>query len=171
MKGADLLPLVKAKSKGDRFSENFMKWVRRWSKERPSSELEAVFLHWSNLDGSHVDYVPGTTQPSNILIGRSDNEGWFYGQRLSSIIGGKNGPDVFAFPPSMATTPLPDWLQGYIEGGKCFIDPEHRLYADRERWQVSKNGKTRDCLWCGKVTQAKRTKRRTVVDTYWETAP
>jgi hypothetical protein len=171
MTAKELFPLIKAKGKGDRLSENFMKWVKRWGKDRPTMGIEVVFLHWSNIDGSHVDHVAGTTQPNHILIGRSDDEGWFYGARLSQIIGGKNGPDVYAFPPSLKTTPLPDWMQGYIEGGKCFIDPEHRLYMDKERWQYSEDGNTRRCQWCGNFAQTKRVEPRTVFDTFWDGAP
>lgn len=164
----ELLPLIKAKGKGDRFSENLVKWVKRWDKTRGNRPLSVTFLHWSNIDGSHVEYLPGTTQPNHILIGDGDNEEWFYGCKLSQIIGGGRGSsDVFAYPPKMTKTPLPDWFQGYIKGGKCFIDPEHRLYYDKERWQVSEDGNTRNCLWCGEVAQQKIIKERTVYDISW----
>lgn len=168
MTAHELLPLIKAKGRSDRYSENMMKWVKRWGRDRPTSELNAVFLHWNNIDGSHVDMVEGTTQAHQILIGNISGEGWFSGARLSCILGQGTRAEIYAFGRNFDKTVLPNWFEGYISGGKCFIDPEHRLYYDKERWQVSEDGKIRHCLWCGEVTQHKRVKRRVIKDTYWE---
>jgi len=159
----ELLPLIRSKGKDDKYSENLCKWVKKWAKQRGNRELTAAFLHWSSLDGSHVDMIHGTTQMQQFLLGYYDDDGWFYGARLSSIVGG--AAEVYAFPLSFKTTPLPDWFDGYVAGGKCFIDPEHRYYC--ERWQVAKNGKTRVCEWCGGVTQRKTIHRKVVKETRW----
>lgn len=163
MTGAELLPLIKARSKGERYSENFMKWTRKQRNE----QLEVVFIHWNNIDGSRVEIVEGTTQPQQILIGRKDGDGWFYGTRLSEILCKGLSAERYAFPSKHDFTSLPEWFDGYIQGGKCFIDPEHRWYYDRERWQVSDNGEVRECLWCGEYRQRKVVKTRTVTDTFW----
>lgn len=166
MTGADfLLRLKQSGCKGNGYSDNLVKWL----KKRKDWPLEAAFLHWSNIDGSHVEMKPEATQPQQILlgIGPDREDKWFHGARLSEILCSGAKANVFAFPPRFETTPLPDWFGGYIKGGKCFIDPEHRWYGDRDRWQLSDDGNSRVCLWCGEHMQEKFVTERTVIDTHW----
>lgn len=47
-----------------------------------------------------------------------------------------------------------DFWSRYVSGGRCAIDTKHERHfiGDDKRWAV--NGDTRECLWCGCVTQS-----------------
>lgn len=146
MERREILPQIKATSRHERYSENLMKWLRK-QKEAP------FFAAISTSDG--VVYDPAKTQASRIFIGRHriDEEGFLFGSRLSNILCTGAKTETFAFVPSMKFVVIPGWWEGYISLGKCFIDPEHTLYYDRERWEKSGDGKTRECVWCGNHEQ------------------
>lgn len=165
MTGTEFLQQLKqAGCKGDKYSDNLAKWL----KKRKDWPVEAAFLHWSNIDGSHVEIVPGATQPNQILLGHGkDGDGWFYGTKLNNILSDGTRAEQYAYPPKFQTTPLPDWHSGYVTGGKCFIDPEHRWYSDRDRWLVSEDGNARICRWCGDFEQVKHETNRVIIDTHW----
>lgn len=163
MTGLQLLPYIKAKGRNEKYSENFMKWVRKHREDT----ISVMFLHWSNIDGSEVNIQNGKTQPQQILVGTGvDHNGWFYGARLSDIL--CNGAKAlnYAWPPKFKKTSLPNWIEGYIRGGKCFVDPEHRWYGN-ERWKLFANGESRECIWCNEITQHKHIKERIVADVCW----
>ena len=148
MLGRELLPQIKATGKADRYSENLMKWVKKY-KNTP------LFVAMSTSDGQSYD--PEKTQASRLYVGkhRIDEEGFLFGSRLSSILCEGAKAETFAFVPGMKFVVIEGWWEKYIIGGKCFIDPEHRLYYDRERWEEteSSNGKLRHCVWCGDYEQ------------------
>lgn len=152
--GKDLLPLIKADSKTERFSENLMKWVRK-------HRNVPLFVAYSlvSLDGVPLpEFSFDKTCTSNLYIGLGDlDQGYLHGARLSQIISNGVNAEEFAYTPKMKFQIIPDWWERYIECAKCCIDPEHRLYGDRERWQVSDDGKQRTCLWCGNHRQYEHT--------------
>lgn len=155
MKGIELLPLIKATSKADRYSENLMKWVRK----HRNAPLIAVYSPVSYVDGSDLGrFDAAKTCAGSLYIGFGGlDDGWLHGARLSEILCNGVKASEWAYPPKHRFQPLPDWWKRYIEGGKCCIDPEHWLYTDRERWEVAEDGKTRRCLWCGKHKQYLKT--------------
>ncbi len=138
MLGKELLPLIKATGRDDN---------KGW-------EIFAGFSQASMMDGAPLVYNTGKTQSAQIIIGygQKDGDGYVFGSRLSAIIGGRY--EAFAYPPSFKIIELLDWWQGYIIGGKCFIDPEHRIYG-AERWGVI-GKKKRRCIWCENYTQIMR---------------
>lgn len=145
MTGHDLLPMIQANSRGERYSKNLMDWVQKHKKHN----LVVAY----STKGNEA-YNPEKTQASNIYIGIHDlDEGWLSGARLSEILCNGNKSDEFAHPPKHNFQVIPDWWKGYISNGKCHIDPEHALYADGERWQISDDGKTRKCVWCNNHDQ------------------
>jgi hypothetical protein len=152
MTGKELLPLIRANCKGDRYSENLMKWVRK-HREWP---MVVAFIGHCSITGERLEYDPTKSMARQIVVGLGDmSDGWIHGRRLSEVICGLRGvlTHNYAYSHQFFPVELPDWWQGYIEGGKCFIDPEHWLYADHERWEVSEDRKTRRCLWCGNHEQ------------------
>jgi hypothetical protein len=150
MKGRELLPFIKSSGRGDKFSENLVKWVKKYR----DINIFAAFSAHNNIDGSELEYLPEKSLPRQILIGHVDMEdGWLHGSRLSTILCQGARSDVFAYSPGFLITPLPGWWDGYINGGKCFIDPEHKLYTDKERWQLE--GDMPQCLWCGNYRKTK----------------
>lgn len=161
MTGKDLLPLIKAKGRGDRFSENLYKWVKKYD----NRDLSVFFMHRSWLDGSNVDYDPEFTQAPQLVVGEMYEDGWVHGMRLLQILGNGTSVGMYAIPPGWNAVLLPDWWENYIKGGKCHIDPEHRLYAGSERWQT--NGKTRTCLWCGQWHEQQHKRRVSKTVTSW----
>lgn len=139
MKGIELLPLIKASSKADRFSENLMKWVRKYQDRQ---------LIVAIATEGERKFDPSLTQSGYLYIGYTPLEyDWLMGSRLSEILCNGSKASTWAFR-GLKFVEVSDWWQRYIEGGKCFIDPEHGLYSDRERWDVAEDGKSRRCLWC-----------------------
>lgn len=166
MTGRELLPLIRAKSKGDRHSENLMKWVRK-HRDWP---MVVAFIGHCSITGERLEYDPAKTMPRQIVIGIGDmSDGWIHGRRLSEIISGIYGvrSENYAYSRQFHPVELPDWWQRYIEFGKCFIDPAHRIYADRERWKISEDGQSRQCIWCGGFTQNLHTYNRTTQHQEW----
>lgn len=144
MQGIELLPLIKASSKADRFSENLMKWVRKY-KDR--NLIVAIATEGKR------QFDPSLTQSSHLYIGYTPLEdGYLMGSRLSEILCNGTKTSTWAFH-GLKFVEVSDWWQRYIDGGKCCIDPEHWLYADKERWDVVAGGKSRRCLWCGNHEQ------------------
>lgn len=161
MKGIELLPLIKANSKADRFSENLMKWVRKY-KDRP------MFIALAT-DGKHY-FDAEKTQASLLYVGwHSLDEGELMGSRLSEILCNGAKTSTWAFQRRMKFVEVPFWWEHYIQFGKCAIDPEHWLYADRERWEVTEDGKSRRCIWCGSHEQYLHTEM--VPKTEWRRVP
>lgn len=145
MYGKELFPQIKADSRADRYSQNLMKWVRK-HRNKP------LFIGFAT-EGKHL-YDPAKTQSGLLYVGFGHeghglDDGYLMGARLSDILCNGLKAGEFAFAPRMKFVEVPGWWQRYIEGGKCCIDPEHWLYADRERWDVAADGKSRRCLWCG----------------------
>lgn len=165
MLGSELLPLIKASGKADRLSENLMKWVRKY-KTRP------MFVAIATECKYHFDAEK--TQAGLLYVGWGHeghglDDGYLMGSRLSDIL--CNGVRAFtaAFVPGMKFVEVPFWWEHYIQFGKCAIDPEHWLYADHERWEVSEDGQTRRCLWCGNYEQHLHTEM--VSKTEWRRVP
>lgn len=141
--GQELMPLIKAAGRTDRFSENLWKWVRKY-RDRP------LFVAFSEKDGRTYDEAK--TLASRLYIGfhRLD-DGWLHGSRLIEILCNGAAAESWAYQPAMQFREIPGWWDKYIEHGKCFIDPEHYLYLDNARWIVE--GDVRTCIWCGKYQQ------------------
>ena len=138
--GADLLPHVQASDRADRYSLNLWRWLRKHRKH-------PLFVAISTRERGPYD--PKRTQPGDIYIGLGDlDQGWLHGARLSEILCSGTKASEWAFPPAYKFELIPYWWQGYIAGGKCFIDPEHLLYFDKERWDEAPDGKERACIWC-----------------------
>jgi hypothetical protein len=152
MLGRDLLPKIKATGRGDKFSENLMKWVRK----HRNSPLFVAYSSISCIDGKRLpDFGFDKTCAGNLYIGFGDiDDGWLHGARLSEIICNGTKAKEWAYPPRMNFQKVDGWWERYMVSGKCTIDPEHTLYHDCERWQ--EDGDTRLCLWCGGHRQVKR---------------
>lgn len=140
MYGKELLPLIKSAGRADMFSENLWKWVRK-HKDHP------LFVAFSEKDGESYDEAK--TCASRLYVGfhHLDGDGWLNGARLSEILCYGTKASEWAYPPGMKFTEIADWWEKYMERGKCFIDPEHTLYLDKERWM--EEGNIRTCVWCG----------------------
>lgn len=146
-----LFPHIQASTRTDRFSQHLMEWVDT----HRNTNLFVAYSPISYIDGSLLpDFNYQTTCAGSIYIGLGDlDEGFLHGARLSNIICNGVKADEFAFPPKMQFQIIPDWFEQYIERAKCCIDPQHILYSDKERWNVSEDGKIRSCLWCNNHKQ------------------
>lgn len=146
MTGKELLPLIKAEGRADRYSRNLFKWIWRHGGTR------RLFVAFAT-EGRKT-YDPAKTQAGNLYIGfHGLDKGWLHGARLSEVLCIGPKASTFAYPPKMRFVIVSGWFEGYINGGKCFIDPEHTLYYDAERW--NEQGDTRVCRWCNSFTQKK----------------
>lgn len=155
MYGRDLFPLIHADSKTDRFSENLMKWVRK----HRTSPIFVAYSRVSIIDGKPLpDFSYSKTCAGNLYVGFGDiDDGWLHGSRLSEIICNGVRAKEWANPPKYDFHVISDWWERYITGGKCCIDPEHKLYHDRERWELYAGGRKRKCVWCGNFEQYQHT--------------
>lgn len=148
--GGALLSMIRAEKKGNRYSENLMKWVRKYKEKN-------LFVAFAT-EGT-LSYNPRKTQASSLYVGfHGLDKDWLHGCCLSHIIYDGVKAKPFAYPPSLKFEIIPDWWCRYVQDGKCCIDPEHRLYSDQERWAVSADGVTRDCLWCHQYSQYRHVK-------------
>jgi len=168
MTGKELYKLIKPEvGVNGKYSHNLAKWVKG-KKDWP---IHAVFSKFNFIDGSIIEYDHTKTQTGNIIICAGEpKKGWAHGRRLSSILCGERGvfSESYAFQPSFIIVPLPDnWWDSYIIFGKCFIDPEHKMYG-HERWGLSDDATERTCLWCGH-TQYKHTEM--IPRSYWRNEP
>lgn len=162
MTGKELYKLIKPKEQYGKYSHNLAKWI----KKQGDWPVYAAFSKFNFIDGSTLEYDPSKTQAGNIIIGHGTSApGWTHGRRLSHILCGVRGvlSENHAFPSTFNIVPLPDdWWDNYIAQGKCFIDPEHAMYA--ERWDKSDDSTERTCRWCGH-TQYKHTEM--IPRSYW----
>lgn len=152
MYGKDLLPAITAASKEDRFSKNLMEWVQK----HKDVSLFVAYSRVSYVDGKPLpDFSFDTTCEGSLYIGLGHDldDGWLHGARLSEIICQGAKSKEWAFPPKKQFVVIPDWWEKYISAGKCCIDPEHKLYIDKERWLVAEDSLSRRCEWCGKHEQ------------------
>jgi hypothetical protein len=142
MKGDDLLPLIRANGRAERYSENLMKWVRQNRKR----DLFVAFA----TEGTKV-YDPKKTAAGSLYVGYGpslNEDGFLHGSRLSDVLCNGLRAGAWAFPPKMQFVEVQDFWARYIALGKCAVDPEHSLYFDRERWHSEDDKSFRRCIWC-----------------------
>lgn len=58
----------------------------------------------------------------------------------------------------------------YVRIGKCAVDPQHIVYTEDARYELSADGESRKCRWCGKTFVKKETVVTRIV-TSWVEAP
>jgi len=139
MKLKGILPLIKSISEADKFSQNLYNWCCRYA----TSDIFVAFSQENNLI-----YSPDKTLASKTYIGFNNiDHGYLHGSRLSEILCNGANAKVWAYPPAMNFQVIEDWFDHYIAKGKCHIDPEHTLYQNHERWEISHAVRT--CVWCG----------------------
>lgn len=159
--GKELIPLIKANGKSGQYSQNLLKWVRKY-RDKP------LFVAFAT-EGTKV-YDPGKTQSGNLYVGfHGLDDGWLHGSQLTAILCDGAKAATAAYQPKMQFQAIPEWWGRYIKGGKCAIDPEHSLYSDHERWAVAEDGKSRRCLWCGDYEQYLHIEM--VPETDWRSTP
>ncbi len=111
-----------------------------------TNPVKGYFKRVSTMDGSTIDYDPVKTQLNQIIIGM-ECDGDIMG---FSLTGGAIRPyeknDTFAY--SIARfdiVEIPNFLEDYECGGKCFIDPEHRFF----KHDFDMHEKEKSCKACG----------------------
>lgn len=139
-----------------KFSPLLYRWLS--GKRAQEGRLFQVFQRTNVIDGEgYRDYLV----PNEIIIGRSDPDGFISGRSLGSIIRGERGPSasVFAFAPSFGLRNITDtfWKE-YEHDGRCAWDQQHHMgmVGDAKRFDTSKGGLTRACNWCGRKFRGKR---------------
>lgn len=154
-----------------RFSYNLARWVRHHGKW--GARIFFLPQLWERQDPTQPPVFDLTQGQSHMLfIGtyHADGAPGVAGCRLSQVLcnGAREQPGFYCLKDPQDVTDL--WLPAYLERGKCAIDPRHRIYADRERWDVAEDEQTRTCRWCG-ATFRRREEPRTVIDTFWDAVP
>lgn len=121
---------------GDRYSPNLLRWLK---KNRPRFGGAVAFRA---LDG-------------RIFIGWkfADDDGWFSGSALNTILTRGALAEVFAHPDGGNFTEVNGFWSAYDRIGRCAIDSAHvRMFIGSEtRWREV--GDVRECLWCGEHKQ------------------
>lgn len=155
--GSELLPMIKAGSKSERHSENLMKWVCKYQ-DKPMFVAIATAGEIGVGNKCLVFFEPEKNLSHLLYVGWFNlDDGYLHGSPLNEILSNGAGAKTWPFPPMLQFVEVSGWWERYIQLGKCCIDPEHWLYAGRERWKVSSDGKSRSCLWCGTYEQCLHT--------------
>ena len=144
----DLKAIRPGKSK---YSPNLYKWLMHRNHKRRSTQSMVYSGH------------------GHLWIGSVDEDGWFYGARLMAVLCNGSKEPGGAYADTESFTRLDDFWEQYIADGRCAIDREHevRFLNEDDRWEVSEDGQTRTCLWCGKVTQYLDTWEETITRSRW----
>ena len=146
--------------RADRFSQNLYRWLRR------HPHYTQVFFRRGNassLGAPDTAYDPERTQASQIYVGLVD-DGDLLGSRLSEILVDGAKTQTWCYPGFPCDEITEAFWAGYKAIGKCAIDPEHRLYADKERYRGDDTARV--CCWCGRHEEA-FTEARVVRQTVW----
>lgn len=141
--------------RGSKYSPNLYKWImNRYHKHRRAHSM--IFVD----------------QKGELWIGSKDSDGWFYGCRLIAVLcnGSKEDSGAYADGFRYRYTTLDGFWDRYIAYGRCAIDPKHEIsfIGDKDRWEYSGDGQTRQCQWCEGVTQRLHTWKETVTKSRWE---
>jgi len=98
-----------------------------------------------------------------------DDPRWFTGARLMAVLcNSREISGAFIASDLGGLTEIADFWDRYTTIGRCVIDPEHRevFVGDKNRWQVQ--GDFRRCLWCGGMTQRRRTELKVTRRVVWD---
>lgn len=114
----------------------------RWNSELERTEQVEVLFDKQNFSRAHI------------WVGNIDGEGWYYGNKLSCIIGeSKEKYTIFAslWYTDRTVIDITDWFWNeYLKVGRCIWDKSHNtwLMNDDDRFTyINKN--SRRCNWCG----------------------
>lgn len=160
------LVISRPTGRADKYSLNLWKFL----KKHGPHFWGAYFTMWNCVTGElDVFYDKKKSQAPNIYIGLLDEDGYLMGAQLSQILCNGAKTRTFAHPPKKMFQEMPLFWQEYEKHGKCAIDPEHWMYADKDRYEPTTGVTLRTCKWCGLV-QRKVETARTVIDVTWESA-
>lgn len=138
---------------GEKYSPNLNKWLAKNQRHRAPS----VF-RW---------------QEGGFYIGWREDDDWFSGTRLRSVLCDGRKAQVYAHVPSWGTELIliPDFWERYAKIGRCAIDEDHTtaFIGDQTRWAVVED--TRECLWCGDCRQILHRWQETVDHQAWKPNP
>jgi len=132
--------LIKHRPSGraDKYSLNLHRWLYNKNNSGAIIITEAFRLKENPTD-THLGYETWTTFMSNVLDIIS--VGW----RAKS----------YFYNDGIAFEQIPNFWQNYHKDGKCYLDPEHKLYPDNERWEMIDDDHRR-CRWCGREEKLER---------------
>lgn len=144
--------------------------IAPWVSNKYSHNLHA----WINrhLSKSHEHIVVSNANGFGLrLIGKKDDEGWFYGTTLNSVLCNGASPNTWAFAPSDYLVRRgidQEFWHRYIATGRCAIDTYHdrSFIGDEDRYRLHNGGLVRVCQWCGNV-QVKLSWNETVTHSEW----
>jgi hypothetical protein len=137
---------------GDKYSPNLHKYLM--GKRRSIAAIYATV--YQDRNGS-------------IWLGYRDEENWFMGARLITVLCSGSRTDTLAYPPSFGRglIEVKGFWKQYVAHGRCAIDKEHDMFfiGDDNRWDVT--GNRRHCKWCGKMHQERKSITETKVKEIW----
>lgn len=148
----DQLEMIRATEREDRYSKNLYDWLRKVRSKHWSAPQ--VFIRIGEELCQADAYDPSRTQCPAIYIG-DVFDGDLIGSRLSEILSQGRKAQTWCYSgfgesPALENITENFWSR-YITDGKCALDPEHRLYRDRERYETRDSHRT--CRWCGREEQ------------------
>ena len=144
-------------SNGPQFSPNLYRWVRK----QPEFIRDRLTVYRGKIDIS-------AKKSDGLYIGRMDEDGWFIGTRLYSVLCFGGRKESYAYMPKhvrgLRLTEIKDLWKRYAAIGRCAVDQGHTGYfqGDETRWKVK--GNIRHCLWCNQVSQRRETWTETHVE-------
>ncbi len=107
-----------------------------------------------------------------LWLGFMDDTGSLIGQRMSHVLCYGKKAQTFSYMRLEGLVEVADFWARYRQQGRCAIDEQHKQYfvGDESRWNVSADGLTRECLWCGKVRQRLVRQEITTTVERWQSA-
>lgn len=124
--------------RGAKYSPNLYAYLKRMA-GKPWLHLQRVFVD----------------EKGDKWLGYFDDVGHFTGSSMSRVltVGGK--AQTFTFVDLGGLREIEGFWDQYVADGRCALDREHSVLFMDNRWQVSEDGNSRSCMWCGKVRQHK----------------
>jgi hypothetical protein len=136
-------------SKGPQFSPNLYRWMR-WQPEFVRNAMK-VFR-------GRVEIRSAKTC---LYIGHLGDDGWFNGTKLMAVLCYGTRKERFAYMPqdvrALRLREVKGFWKRYFKIGRCAIDPKHTQYFTGEETRWHEHGSRRDCVWCNRFTQRKKT--------------
>lgn len=139
--------------KGKKYSPNLHAWLCAQERTQPG-RLERLRVYRS---------------ATGILWIGFPYEGDFIGVRMMAVLcSGKKARTASWGRGTGPLEELPTFWADYLRIGRCAIDPHHDEYFvnSEDRFEVSADGNSRRCTWCGAQHALQRTER-VVVDEKW----
>lgn len=133
-----------------------------------------LWLYYQGLDksdrqkaGLYEGVVPRSDFPvSERWLGYRDGP-FVIGSRLERVLSRGGRAKSYAYMGGRDLSEDKGFWEGYLEHGRCYLDPSHLVSFFDSRWE--EQGDHRQCLWCG-FRQVSVEQKKVVIEKEWISA-